>query len=407
MILVELITVFDRLLTSTNTKDYISLKQLKSYFWQAYSKHKGDYSKIFNICSKVLSKTEYLNVFYYMKNQHPHLKIEFKYKDKKYSILIVDGKIKDQNNILDNYLLQRINKICEVFSGFYQNGIYDYIIDINSEFTVNTNLGEFILSAKKDIEYSYDYVYLEFKSAESQSLIFSEFYNPNIIFTKYAFRDFLFNMLRNSQIKEWSAEFEWYRKTILNTDFDNLIKIEVSSLPQKIQDEIKGNDRPKLKDKIAIENTLEQLIKEALKNGENSCHIHNVISREDICTLIENPIPHYELKPLFRYNKILRMLNLSLCSFEQVCIEGIDFSGTNAAINPQTVYLKSLKNTNCDGITFITLDFSDCILDNCKITFPNYVNLDNVSSYTDAEIEYAIINGEFITKEKAYPFKMK
>lgn len=63
MILVELITVFDRLLTSTNTKDYISLKQLKSYFWQAYSKHKGDYSKIFNICSKVLSKTEYLNVF--------------------------------------------------------------------------------------------------------------------------------------------------------------------------------------------------------------------------------------------------------------------------------------------------------------------------------------------------------
>ena len=63
--------------------------------------------------------------------------------------------------------MQRINKICEVFSGFYQNGIYDYIIDINSEFTVNTNLGEFILSAKKDVEYSYDYVYLEFKSAES------------------------------------------------------------------------------------------------------------------------------------------------------------------------------------------------------------------------------------------------
>lgn len=43
----------------------------------------------------------------------------------------------------------------------------------------------------------------------------------------------------------------------------------------------------------------------------------------------------------------------------------------------------------------------------CKITFLNYVNLDNVSSYINAEIEYAIIKEEFIVKEKAYLFKMK
>ena len=396
----ELATIFDYLLRETSRNEYISLKELKNYFWQAYSSHAKDYIKKHKICSRILNKADNLFVFHYMKDQHQYLKLEFVYKDKKYSLLIIDKKIAQQNNILDNYLLTGINKICQLLSNYITNGIHDYIMDVDSKFPIDTNLGKFIMSVKQDKGYTYDYVYFDFFSSKSEDPIFSEFYNPNIGFTKYSFKDFLFDKLRASQLASWSDEFNDFRKLILNTDFDSLIKIKISSLPKKIQNEIEKNIKPIHEKNFAIENSIEQIVKETLKNGRKDYRIRHLINREDICIFINNPIPHYELKPIFRYNGILRMLNLNLCSFDQVLVEGIDFSGTNATLNPQTVYCKSLRGTNCDGVTFLTLDFSNCILDDCKITFPNYVNLDNVASAINADIEFAFLNGQLITNKK-------
>ena len=40
-------------------------------------------------------------------------------------------------------------------------------------------------------------------------------------------------------------------------------------------------------------------------------------------------------------------------------VSNLDFSGTNAAINPQIVYDKDMSNGNYSDVTFLTYDFSN------------------------------------------------
>ena len=47
---------------------------------------------------------------------------------------------------------------------------------------------------------------------------------------------------------------------------------------------------------------------------------------------------HLEILPWYLENELLPVINLSSNSFDNVKVSGIDFTGTNANIDPQTVY---------------------------------------------------------------------
>ena len=57
------------------------------------------------------------------------------------------------------------------------------------------------------------------------------------------------------------------------------------------------------------------------------------------------------------YRKLLKHFNLLLFDFSGIDVSGLDFSGSNACINPQTVYNKDLSNGNYSDVTFLSYDF--------------------------------------------------
>lgn len=71
-------------------------------------------------------------------------------------------------------------------------------------------------------------------------------------------------------------------------------------------------------------------------------------------------------------NELLRVLDLSLINFSGISVAGVDFSGTNANIDPQTVKFKSLAHTNLNGIDMSAKCFDDCCL--------MYSNLSNTNA---------------------------
>ena len=66
--------------------------------------------------------------------------------------------------------------------------------------------------------------------------------------------------------------------------------------------------------------------------------------------------------------KLLPFIDLSLVNFYGIDISGIDFSNTNADINPQTVYKKNLRGCCFDG-----LDMSGKCFDGCDIRGTSFV----------------------------------
>lgn len=68
-------------------------------------------------------------------------------------------------------------------------------------------------------------------------------------------------------------------------------------------------------------------------------------------------------------NELLKMLDLSLVDFSDINVTGVDFSGTNANIDPQTIKCKSLSHTNLSG-----LDMSGKCFDDCCFMYTNLAN---------------------------------
>ena len=65
---------------------------------------------------------------------------------------------------------------------------------------------------------------------------------------------------------------------------------------------------------------------------------------------------HKEINPAFK--DYLSMINLEYISFKNVKVSGLDFSYSNARINPQEVYNKDMSNGNYSGLDFNIADFT-------------------------------------------------
>lgn len=75
-------------------------------------------------------------------------------------------------------------------------------------------------------------------------------------------------------------------------------------------------------------------------------------------------------------------LDLHYLDFENVKVSGIDFSGTNATINPQKVYNKDMSNGIYDGLIFTSKDFSN-------------VNISN-SSFKGCNMDFALLDNAIV-----------
>lgn len=115
---------------------------------------------------------------------------------------------------------------------------------------------------------------------------------------------------------------------------------------------------------------IEQL--ESLKNSlvklEKSNYKRSVAS-SDLFSVVDD---HLEVNK--EYLNKLRFLDLSCIDFSNVKVSGLDFSESNASINPQTVYQRNMSNGKYDGLDFNSKDFSGVnvigsTFDNCNMDF--------------------------------------
>lgn len=372
--------------------EYITIAKLKEIFWNSYKKHKNDYKKIFKSFSFHFIFEKNFRMYRYCENGDKIVHLEFYRGSKFYKILLKNGVI--QNEDLENDILLKLKSLEKEINEFFTNEAYDFIID-NHPIEIESNFGKFKMVCFHDYSYNYDYISLDFSFIESTNTNFREMYNPEVYHIAIGLKGYLLNRLKSQEIS--SSLKSQIRELIEGLDFNELFKIKINTLPKCVQNDIFNSNIKETKQfEIKLDDSLEKIITKMLSQG-NYTRLNRIIYREDICEYVKYPTPHYEIKPLFRNNSVLRLLNLTQCSFDDVFIAGIDFSGTNAHFDPKKVYMRNLKNTNCENVVFDSYDFTNCILDGCKITFPNIVNLDNVKSYKDAKIEYYILNNEFFS----------
>lgn len=152
--------------------------------------------------------------------------------------------------------------------------------------------------------------------------------------------------------------------------------IEESKRMQEKKIEELNNNKESLRKSLS---NLSEILAECSKYiAEIQSQINNnnfekvTVPEELLLVLVDD---HLEINPIFLTNGIIKFINFSHISFNNVKISGIDLSYTNAHINPQVVYNKDMSNGKYCG-----LDFNLCSFEN--------VNIEN-SDFKDAIIDFA------------------
>lgn len=160
-------------------------------------------------------------------------------------------------------------------------------------------------------------------------------------------------------------EINEYKSMINNREEAD--KLSEKIIQEKTLSELVLKDKEKL-----VANALKQLLEETknLNRFKNTKKDRDDITAE---MLFEKVADHLEVKNEFK--NILSFLDLSLIDFSNVKIADLDFSYSNANINPQTVYQKDMSHGNYSGLNFDFKSFngvniSDSIFDSY------YINID-------------------------------
>ena len=83
---------------------------------------------------------------------------------------------------------------------------------------------------------------------------------------------------------------------------------------------------------------------------------------------------HLELNPYFI--SFLSLIDFTLISFKNVKVSELDFSGSNARIDPQIVYNKDMSRGNYSGLDFNAASFKD-------VNISGSVFTDSLMDFTD------------------------
>lgn len=142
------------------------------------------------------------------------------------------------------------------------------------------------------------------------------------------------------------------KKRTIDEEQEELKKIEEEEKKlKKEQQQRKENARKKVEIKLMeLKNSLDELAKlssEKVKIGR--------ITIDNIFIQVAN---HLEINPIIC--SMLKYIDLSYTKFDNVKMNGIDFSDCNINFNPQKVYNKDLSNCNFEGVHISPfLNFSD------------------------------------------------
>ena len=129
---------------------------------------------------------------------------------------------------------------------------------------------------------------------------------------------------------------------LIDEEQEELKKIEEEEKKlKKEQQQRKENARKKVEIKLMeLKNSLDELAKlssEKVKIGR--------ITIDNIFIQVAN---HLEINPIIC--SMLKYIDLSYTKFDNVKMNGIDFSDCNINFNPQKVYNKDLSNCNFEGV---------------------------------------------------------
>ncbi len=175
--------------------------------------------------------------------------------------------------------------------------------------------------------------------------------NPTLV----SYDDFKANVIRDKN---------FYNRVLDQSKEEKKKRIENETLMKQISQD---KQRQEILDQLeSLKSKLSQLDKSA-----------GNLSKIDTDLLLKQVGDHLEINPEFREQ--LSFLDLSCIDFTNVKVSDYDFSGTNADINPQTVYQKNMSNGNYQGLNFISKNFKD-------------VNIKG-SSFVDCNMDFAILEG--------------
>lgn len=140
--------------------------------------------------------------------------------------------------------------------------------------------------------------------------------------------------------------------------------LEIEKIAKTTEQE-KNNQLAQTEEEITC--TLEQLnmlyqLKEQLTNKSVQTK-RILVPLEQICIQVDD---HLEINPI--YANYLRYIDLSAMNVKNVKVSGLDFSNTNAHIEPQLVYQKDMSNGNYEGINFELKDFTGVNISNAQFT---------------------------------------
>lgn len=204
----------------------------------------------------------------------------------------------------------------------------------------------------------------------------------------------------NEEVKELINE-ELLGKMYLNmcipiSSFDEELQEEIKQfyISRKLELKEKQEEEMKLFRSMQIDRIMKayNLIKEAIEllNNSKTDITFDKIKIENLSSILfkydgkPNSRGFIEFEDLFKNNMILRMLDLSMLSLDNVDIRGIDFSYTNIHIDPQTIFNKDMSYVNASGVKFSPWSdiFDDVILNGTIIDdIEANVDLNKVKSY--------------------------
>ena len=202
----------------------------------------------------------------------------------------------------------------------------------------------------------------------------------------------------NNQEIDRMLEEEKEKNKKIQVDIERRKNLEMLNELQK-EKEMKKSENEKAQKETLVRLSEElKMINELRKNGDSVKKMH--VGEDDLFITVED---HKEINPLYIEMGLLKFINLSYVTFENVNVEGIDFRGCNdIGINPQLVYKKSLRNCNMEGIYISPFkDFTEVDIRGCKFSDDNNPKtIDRMNTTLDDAIydETTTYNGVSFTK---------
>ncbi len=209
-------------------------------------------------------------------------------------------------------------------------------------------------------------------------------YNGKLIDITYYYKNSLMDvenfeqLNKNVELKTFDEYYSEYEDKIRRERREELLKEDAKKAMELEQEkvkeltEIKQSKEELMAKHEDVKNEGLSYIFKGLEILDNYQKATGKVERIDYKDIFIEVNGHKEIKPIILLNGLLRIINLSTISFENVKVTGVDFRGCNVNLDPQEVYDKDLTGCNFEGVYFpVSVDFTNVKVYGCKFTNKN------------------------------------